>query len=58
MAEIVKFFQTGKSPVPTEETIELFTFMSAAEESMHQGGKPVTTAELLAKAQATTPAKP
>ena len=58
VAEIVKFFQTGKSPVPTEETIELFTFMSAAEESMHQGGKPVTTAELLAKAQATTPAKP
>ena len=50
--EIVKFFQTKQSPVPTEETIELFAFMSAAEESKLLGGKPVTTTEVLAKALA------
>jgi hypothetical protein len=38
--------------VPTEETIELFAFMSAAEESKLLGGKPVTTTEVLAKALA------
>ncbi len=58
VVEIVKFFQTGKSPVPTEETIELFAFMSAAEESKRQDGKPVTTAEVLAKARAKISAKP
>ena len=58
VVEIVKFFQTGKSPVPVEETIELFAFMTAADESKRLGGKPVTLAEVLAKARAATPAKP
>jgi hypothetical protein len=39
--EIVKFFQTGKPPVPNEETIEIFAFMDAAQRSKEAGGKPV-----------------
>src|SRR5438445_291005 len=31
--EIIKFFQTGVAPVTPEETIELFAFMEAADES-------------------------
>ena len=51
VAEIVKFLQTKKSPVPEAETIELFAFMEAADESKRQGGKPVTLADVLAKAR-------
>jgi predicted dehydrogenase len=39
--EIMKFFQTGVSPVPAEETLELFAFMEAADESKRKGGAPV-----------------
>jgi hypothetical protein len=52
VVEIVKFFQTQKSPVPAAETIELFAFMEAADESKRQGGKPVAIADVLAKAKA------
>jgi hypothetical protein len=41
VAEIVKFFNTGKPPVPHEETLEIFAFMDAALRSMQDGGKPV-----------------
>ena len=39
--EIVKFFETGKPPVPPEETLEIFAFMDAAQRSKAEGGKPV-----------------
>jgi hypothetical protein len=55
--QIVKFFQTGKSPVAAEETIEIFTFMEAADESKRQGGAPVKLSEVLAKAKAQAAAK-
>ncbi len=51
VVEIVKFFQTRKSPVPAEETIELFAFMEAADESKRQGGKPVSLKDVIAKAR-------
>lgn len=41
LGQIVKFFQTGKSPVPMAETMEMFAFMDAAQKSKDQGGKPV-----------------
>jgi predicted dehydrogenase len=47
VVEIVKFFQTGKSPVPREETIEILAFMEAADESKRQGGKPVSVRDVL-----------
>jgi len=49
--EIVKFFKTGKPPVPEEETIEIFAFMSAADESKAQGGVPVSLETLIEKAR-------
>ena len=41
VVEIIKFFQTGKPPVSTEETLEIFAFMDAAQRSKEQGGRPV-----------------
>jgi predicted dehydrogenase len=49
--QIVKFFKTGAIPVPPAETIEIFAFMTAADESKAQGGKPVTLASVLEKAK-------
>ena len=50
LREILSFFKTGKSPVPAAETLEMFAFMEAADESKRQGGKPVQIAEVLQKA--------
>lgn len=41
LVEIVKFFETGKPPVPNEETLELFAFLDAAQRSKEAGGKPM-----------------
>jgi hypothetical protein len=49
--EIVKFFKTGKAPVPPEETIEIFAFMSAADESKARGGAEVSLASVIEEAQ-------
>ncbi len=49
--EIVTFFQTGRPPVRAEETIEMFTFMEAADESKRQGGVPVELERVLDKAR-------
>ncbi|HCO94150.1 MAG TPA: dehydrogenase [Phycisphaerales bacterium] len=49
--EIIKFFKTGKIPVPQEETIEIFAFMSAADESKAKGGAEVLIAETIEKAR-------
>ena len=51
LVEIVKFFKTGKPPVDPEETIEIYTFMSAADESEAQSGRPVSLESVLAKAR-------
>jgi predicted dehydrogenase len=52
LAEIIKFFQTGQVPVSPEETLEIYAFMEAAEESKRQGGKPVTLESVMQKASA------
>ena len=49
--EIMKFFQSGVAPVSPDETIELFAFMEAADESKRQGGKPVKISDVMAKAK-------
>ena len=54
VAEIVKFFRTGKPPVSPEETLEIYAFMEAADESKRRDGAVVTLAEVMKKAQATT----
>src|SRR5215218_1054443 len=45
--EIARFFKTGRPPIAAEETIELFAFMEAADESKRQGGRPVRIEEVL-----------
>jgi predicted dehydrogenase len=55
--EIGRFFKTLKVPVQPEETIEIFAFMEAADESKRQGGAPVMLASVLAKARAEAAAK-
>ena len=50
LIEIGKFFKTGKPPVSAEETIELFAFMEAADESKRQGGAPVSIEDVMRKA--------
>ncbi len=51
VVEIVKFFKTRKAPVNAEETIEIFAFMEAADESKRQGGKPVSIESVMAAAR-------
>lgn len=43
---IVEFFQTGKPPIDPEETLEIFSFLDAAQKSKEQGGKPVKLRKL------------
>jgi hypothetical protein len=47
LKEVIKFLQTGVAPVPAEETLEIYAFMEAADESKRQGGKPVKIADVM-----------
>ncbi len=50
VVEIMKFFRSGVAPVTPAETIEIFAFMTAADESKRRGGAAVTLQEVMAKA--------
>lgn len=52
IVEIVKFFKTGKPPVSEAETLEIFAFMEAADESKRQGGRPISLQSVMEKAVA------
>jgi hypothetical protein len=52
LVEMCKFFESGIPPVTAEETLEIYAFMEAADESKRQGGKPVTLASVLDRAGA------
>lgn len=51
LRQIITFFQTGVPPVSPEETIELFAFMEAADESKRRGGTPVRLDEIMSRAR-------
>jgi predicted dehydrogenase len=51
VVEVVKFFQTGVAPIAPEETINMFAFMEAADESRRQGGAPVKISDVMGKAK-------
>jgi hypothetical protein len=53
LASIVHFFRTGVTPVSPEETLEIYAFMEAADESKRQGGAEVTLKSVMDKATAT-----
>ena len=48
---IVKFFRSGVVPVKEDETLEIYAFMEAADESKRQHGAEVTLASVMAKAR-------
>jgi Oxidoreductase family, NAD-binding Rossmann fold/WD domain, G-beta repeat len=54
---IGKFFATGQAPVTEEETLEIYAFMEAADESKRQGGATVSVPATLEKARAVARAR-
>jgi len=60
LVSIVQFFRDGKPPVTEEETLEIYAFMEAADESKRTGGAPVKISTVLekAKSQATEKLQP
>ncbi len=50
LREIIKFFETKTSPVSAAQTLEIYGFLQAAEESRLLGGVPVSVREVLDKA--------
>ena len=57
VVQLAQFFKSGKPPVSAEETLAMFAFMEAADESKRQGGRPVTLESVLAKARAEVAAR-
>jgi len=51
LEDIIHYFETGQVPVTPDETIEIFAFMEAADESKRRGGAPVTLESVMAKAK-------
>lgn len=51
LVAVLQFFRTKTAPVDITETMEIYTFMEAFNESKRQGGKPVKMAEVYKKAQ-------
>jgi hypothetical protein len=50
LREIAKFFKSGVSPVSEEETLSVYVFMEAADESKRRGGARVELKGILEKA--------
>ncbi len=55
LVEIVQFFHTRKPPISPDETLEIFAFMEAADESRRQGGVPILLETVVNKAKAEKP---
>jgi predicted dehydrogenase len=51
LEQILPFFKTGELPVTPEQTIEIYTWMQAADLSRSQLGRPVQLSEVLPAAQ-------
>ncbi|MGA0557607.1 Gfo/Idh/MocA family protein [Larkinella sp. VNQ87] len=51
LKDIIQYFETGETPVKPEETLEIFAFMEAADESKRRGGAAVTLESVMKKAQ-------
>jgi hypothetical protein len=49
LLNIIKYFDMGNIPVTPEETMEIFTFMEAADESKRQGGASVSMESVFKK---------
>lgn len=50
LREIMTFFRSGKPPVTAEQTLEIYAFMEAADESKRRDGAEVKLSELMQRA--------
>jgi WD40 repeat protein len=50
VVEFVKMFRTGEVPIDPQETLEIYAFMEAADESKRQNGAPVTLESVMQRA--------
>jgi len=50
LVKVGEFFRTKIPPVDARETLEIYAFMEAADESKRQGGRPVLVDEVMGKA--------
>jgi len=50
LVKICEFYESGKAPIPIEETLEIFAFMQAAEVSKESGGTSIDIASVIQKA--------
>ena len=51
LVKIAEFFNSGIAPISTDETLEIFAFMQAAEESKLNGGISITIESVVQKAK-------
>lgn len=51
LAEIARFFATGRAPVTVDQTLEIYAFLEGADESARKGGAPVELAAVLERAR-------
>src|SRR5437660_554110 len=58
VVRIVQFFKTRTPPVDAQETLAIYAFMEAADESKRRRGAPVELREVLEKATAAAKANP
>jgi hypothetical protein len=54
LKQITDFFKTGILPISSEETLDIYAFMEAADESKRKGGAPVNVAEIYARVPKTS----
>jgi predicted dehydrogenase len=57
LTEIIKFFETGNPPVKPEDTLEIYAFMEAADESKRRKGASVNVDEIFRRAKKTADQK-
>lgn len=50
LENILIYFETGEVPIEIDETLEIYTFMEATNESKRKGGSPVKMTEVYTKA--------
>jgi hypothetical protein len=53
LQQIIHFFETGESPVDPKETLEIYAFMEAADESKRKGGIAISLESVLQQAKQT-----
>lgn len=51
LVQIIDFFETGKLPVTPEETLEIYAFMEAAEQSSRHGGASISMEAVMQQAK-------